>query len=400
MAKRWSMAAGAFALAAATAAALGAATMAARAAEPVRIGFSQSKTGMFAPAAVSQFQSYELWREQVNAKGGLDVAGTRRPVEFVAYDDQSNPAKAVQIYEKLITADKVDLLLSPWGTPLHFAIAGVIERHAFPLVGNTAASVQIRELKAGNVWFPTPLFPDRQSVELTKLLQAQGVRTAALITNQLPYTQENKTFMLPALEKAGIRLLVNEDYPPNVKDLTALLAKVKNANPDAVLAYTFPADAVLYVKGAREVGVNAKVQVVLLGPQYDFFAKIFGPARNGLVTMGNWTPLRKDWPTAKAFYDAFAARWKTNADYLDAPLAWQSVEILEQAVAQAGLDRDELRRTIAAGTFRTINGPVRFDGVQNVATPTMISQIQNQQTHIVWPPDQATAPFMAKPAWK
>ena len=166
MAKRWSMAAaGALALAAAAGAA-------ASAAEPVRIGFSQSKTGMFAPAAVSQFQSYELWRERVNAKGGLDVAGVRRPVEFVAYDDQSNPAKAVQIYEKLITADKVDLLLAPWGTPLHFAIAGVIERHAFPLVGNTAASVQIRELKAGNVWFPTPLFPDRQSAELAKLLQS------------------------------------------------------------------------------------------------------------------------------------------------------------------------------------------------------------------------------------
>ena len=62
-------------------------------------------------------RAYELWREQVNAKGGLDVAGTKRPVEFVQYDDQSNPANAVRVYEKLITADKVDLLLAPWGTP-------------------------------------------------------------------------------------------------------------------------------------------------------------------------------------------------------------------------------------------------------------------------------------------
>ena len=372
----------------------------ASAADPVRIGFSLSKTGIFAPAATSQLQAYELWREQVNAKGGLNLAGTKRPIKFTVYDDQSNSAKAVQIYEKLITADKVDLLLAPWGTSLHFAIAGVIERHKFPLVGNTAASVQIRELKAGNIWFPTPLFPDRQSEEMTKLLKSQGVKSAALITNQLPYTQENKKFMVPALRKAGIRLLVNEDYPPNVKDLTALLTKVKNANPDAVLAYTYPSDAVLYVKGAREVGVNAKTQVVLLGPQYDFFDKIFGPARNGLVTMGNWTPLRNDWPTAKTFYDDFQARWKTNADYLDAPLAYQSVQILEQAVAKAGLDRDKLRKVISTDTFKTINGPVRFEGVQNVITPTMISQIQNQQTHIIWPPDQATSKFKPKPAWK
>ncbi len=227
-------------------AALAAATPA-NAAEPIKIGFSHSKTGIFAPAATSQLQSYELWREQVNARGGLDVAGARHPVEFVVFDDQSNTGKAVQIYEKLITDDKVDLLLAPWGTSLHFAITGVIERYKFPLVGNTAASVQLRDIKAGNIWFPTSLFPDRQSVELAKLLKSQGVATAALITNQLPYTQENKKFIVPELKKAGIKLLVNEDYPPNVKDLTALLNKVKNAKPDAVLAYTYPGDAVLYM---------------------------------------------------------------------------------------------------------------------------------------------------------
>lgn len=95
-----------------------------------------------------------------------------------------------------------------------------------------------------------------------------------------------------------------------------------------------------------------------------------------------------------------AARWKTNADFLDAPLAYMSVQILEQAVATAGTNRDKLRKTISSATFKTINGPARFEGVQNVLLPTMISQIQNQQQHIVWPPDQATAKVIAKPAWK
>tara|TARA_B100001123_G_scaffold25099_1_gene27194 strand:- start:302 stop:1579 length:1278 start_codon:yes stop_codon:yes gene_type:complete len=375
-------------------------TTAVGAADPVKIGFSHSKTGIFAAAATSQLQSYELWREQLNAVGGLDIAGTRRKIEFIHYDDQSNSGKAVQIYEKLITDDKVDLLLAPWGTSLHFAIVGVISRYKFPVVGNTAASVQLRDLKAGNIWFPTSLFPDRQSVELAKLLKKQGVTSAALITNQLPYTQENKKFVVPALKEAGIKLLVNEDYPPNIKDMTALLTKVKKAKPQAVLAYTYPGDAVLYVKGAREVGLNAATQVVLLGPQYDFFAKIFGPTRNGLVTMGHWTPLRKDWPTAKVFFDDFKARWKTNADYLDAPLAYMSVQILQQAVAKAGLDKNKLRQVISSTTFKSINGPVRFKGVENIALPTMISQIQNGQQHIVWPPDQATSKIIAKPAWK
>lgn len=80
-------------------------------------------------AAPSQVNAYELWKDQVNAAGGLDIGGgQRRPVEFVSYDDQSNPANAVRIYEKLITQDKVDLLAAPWSTPIHLALAPVLAR--------------------------------------------------------------------------------------------------------------------------------------------------------------------------------------------------------------------------------------------------------------------------------
>src|SRR4051812_41159181 len=92
------------------------------AAEPVKIGYAISKSGMFAPVGQSQIQAYELWAEHLKAQGGLNVAGEKRPVEFVVYDDQSDFGKEPAIYEKLITDDKVDLLLAPWGTPFHFAI--------------------------------------------------------------------------------------------------------------------------------------------------------------------------------------------------------------------------------------------------------------------------------------
>ncbi|HCP76291.1 MAG TPA: branched-chain amino acid ABC transporter substrate-binding protein, partial [Pusillimonas sp.] len=86
-----------------------------------RIGFGISKTGALAPTAAGPLAAYELWKDQVNAQGGLDVAGTKRPVEFVVYDDQSDSGKEAAIYEKLITDDKADLLLSPWGSPNHFS---------------------------------------------------------------------------------------------------------------------------------------------------------------------------------------------------------------------------------------------------------------------------------------
>ena len=118
---------------------------------PVKIGYTLARTGLFADAAPSQENAYALWQEQVNAAGGLDVDGEKRMIEFISYDDESDPAKSAQLYERLITSDKVDLLLAPWGTPHHLNVAGVAEQYGFPIVGNTAASVAIREVQPGNV---------------------------------------------------------------------------------------------------------------------------------------------------------------------------------------------------------------------------------------------------------
>ena len=366
---------------------------AALAAEPVRIGFSIAQTGLFAAAAPSQLNAYELWKEEVNAAGGLDVAGEKRPIEFVMYDDQSNPEQTVRIYEKLITEDRVDLLLAPWGTPMHFAIAGVLEKHQFPVVGNSAASVQLRELKPGNIWFPTSAIPDRMAAELAKMLKANGAKSAAVLTNQLPFSLEIKQFLIPELEKAGVSTPVNDEYPPDVKDMTALLGKVKQAAPDAVLALSYPNDSILYMNQAKEAGIAAPFQFVLVGPTIDFFGKMFGKDLDGIVTIGHWTPAKADWPKAKPFFDAYVAKFNANPDYLDSALAYMSCEILQQAVAKAGLDKTKLREAISTATFDTINGPVRFEGVQNATTPTSFLQFQDGQAQLVWPPEAATAPY-------
>ena len=193
-------------------AALGAvmATMTAGAAfaqDPITIGYSIARTGIYAAAAPSQENPYKLWQKQVNAEGGLELPdGERRPVEFVSYDDQSNPANTVRIYEKLITQDDVDLLAAPWGTPMHLALAPVLQRYKMPMVGNTAASVQLRNVAPGYIWFPTSAIPDAMGAELAKMMQAEGVETAALLANELPYSQEFRSYLIPALEEAGIEV--------------------------------------------------------------------------------------------------------------------------------------------------------------------------------------------------
>ena len=144
--------------------------------DPIKIGYAISKTGPFAPAAQTQLNAYQLWADKVAADGGIDVGGVKRPVQFVVYDDQSDFGKAPAIYEKLITSDKVDLLLAPWGTPFHFSIVGILEKYHFPVVGNSAASTTIRDVKPGNIWFTTSAIPDHLASELVTMMKSRASR--------------------------------------------------------------------------------------------------------------------------------------------------------------------------------------------------------------------------------
>ena len=371
----------------------------AQADKPLRIGFSMARTGMLANATPSQMNTYELWREQTNAKGGMDVGGVRRKVEFVVFDDQSKPEQAVRIYEKLITDDKVDLLLAPWGTPFHLAIAPVLEKFKFPMVGNTAASVALRQVKPGYIWFPTSAIPDRIGAELTAMLKTQNVKSVAVLSNVLPFTKEIKNFLEPELKKAGIEIKVSTEYPPDIADMTSTLTQIKQANVDAVLALAYPGDSVLYAKQAKELGLNQPFQFVAIGPSDAFFPKAVGAASaEGVVTIAHWSP-RAEWKGSQAFYDAYVKKFGEDPDYLNSALAWMSLEILETTVAKTGLDKGKMRDMISSTTFDTINGKVKFEGVQNVITPTAFVQTQKGKLQLVWPASMASSKFEAKKGW-
>ena len=370
-------------------------------ADPVKIGFSIPKTGLFAPAGPSQLNAYLVWQKLINDKGGLDIGGKeRRKVEFIQYDDKSDPAQAVKIYEKLITDDKVDLVMAPWGTQHHFAIAPVVERHKFPLVGNTAASVALRKVKPGYLWFTTPMMPDNLAKEMTAMLKARGVKSVAIMYNLLQFASENVQFLKPALAKAGIKVKFEAKYPPDIKDMTGMLTKIKGENPDAVLVHSYPGDSILYMNQAREVGIIAKTQYVMVGPAIGFFRGMFKSNLDGIITMGAWTPRMKNSYSADEFYNTYKSMFKGHEpDYLDSVEVFVSAQILEQAIAKVGLEREKIKNAINTMTFKTIYGDLKLNGVQNGSTPTGFTQIQKGKIEIVWPKRRATAAVVDKTPW-
>jgi branched-chain amino acid transport system substrate-binding protein len=370
------------------------------AADPIKIGFSMPKTGYLGIASPVASQAYELWREQVNANGGLSIGGKeKRPIIFVDYDDQSEPTKTAQIYEKLISQDRVDLLLAPYATPFHIAIAPVVERHKFPVVGDTALSTLMRDLKV-KYMFMAEVLPDRYAKAISAFLKAQGITSTAILALQLPLSLETKKYLLPALESDGIKVVFDNEYPMDIKDMTGMLSSLKAAKPQAVLGLTYPQDSILYVNTARELGVDAEMQLLMIAPAEPWFVQKF-PAQvsDGFVTIGHWSPSAERWPKAKAFFDAYVAKWHEPPDYLDSVISYAACEILEQAVAKVGLDHEKLREVLASDTFDTINGPIKFTNGENLSTPAGLLQIQNGQMQLIWPREIATAKFQPKAPW-
>lgn len=370
--------------------------------EKIRIGFSMALTGIYAPGAESQMNAYLLWYEEINKRGGIFVKewNKKLPVELVYYDDQSQPDVAVRIYEKLITQDKVDLIMSPWGTTIHFAIAPLSEKYKIPLIGTTAASVKLRDLKGSYFWFITACIPDRQMKSFVEMLKAKDIKTASILYLQELFPRENLQFLEPALKDAGIKVLIKKDYPMGVKDLIPLLTETKAKNADALIALTYPADSFLLTAQAKEVDLNPKLFMQLVGPAIIGFYEKFGPSTEGLITQGHWSPKGK-WPGAREFFENYKARWKKKPDYLDSSLAYIGCQILEQAIEKAGtLKRDEIRKIISYEEFITINGPIKFTGVENLKTPSMWLQWQKGELEIIWPPEMATSNLIfPKPKW-
>jgi branched-chain amino acid transport system substrate-binding protein len=366
---------------------------------PVRIGYAISRTGPFAPGAqISQEPNYIMWAEQVNAGGGLSVKGKKRKIELVGLDDRSEVETMVRSYEKLMASDKVDLILPPWGTGMNFAVMPLAQKHGYPMLSPTATGRKLLGMK-NPYFFALLQQPDSMMNALAEFMKARGVRTAAVIHVDELFGLEQMGALELALKEKGIQIVEKKSYPIGVKDLQPVLNDIKAKNPDAFIALSYPPDTFLVTGQARAVGLNPKLFYAAVGSAFPVYRDKMGPAAEGVMGLGTWNP--KMSPQAKAYFDAHVKRWNKEPDRWASAHAWAGLQILEQAVAKAGLDRKALRDTIASSEFTTVIGKIRFKNGENISTPGVVSQWQSGEFEVVWPPQNATSPaYYPKPNWK
>jgi branched-chain amino acid transport system substrate-binding protein len=355
---------------------------------------------------MTQIPNYDMWVEEVNAKGGIYVKSydKRLPVEIIRYDDKSDIGTAVKLVEKLILDEKVDLLLPPWGTAMHFAVAPVANKYGYPLIGPTISSEKLREVAPTIPYFFGILnMPREQGPALVGLLSELKANKVALIYVADAYGIEWTGVVAPALGMAGMDTVILKSYPLGVKDLSPLLKTIKAAKVDALLAMSYPDDTFLMTKQAKELGLNPKLFYLGVGVAFPVYKQMFGGpgAVEGIMGAGAWNP-KLPYPGAKGYFDRHVKRWNTEPDRWGSAFAYASVQILEQAIEKVGsLDRAKIRDVIATEAFPTVIGSVKFEGGFNVQSPGEIGQWQKGEFEVVAAKEKRTAaPLFPKPTWK
>ena len=381
----------------------------AEAQRPIRIGASASMTGTFAAVGQNQLRGYELCVKHTNDKGG--VLGRR--LGLVVEDDQSQGATARGIYERLITQEKVDLVLGPYGSPMTAPVADVTEKHRTPMVAPTAGTASI--FKKGRKFIFMVFSPAERHLEgFVELAVRNGLKTIALIGEDSLYPQEAVKGAAELAKKSGLRVVFAEAYPRRTTDFSAILIRARDATPDALAAATFFEDAVAVTRQMKALDLNPKMYAATVGvPQPKFHEMlgrsaefVYGPSQweRELVTLraGGLIPIARQYPGAREFVEAH------QREYPGADLSYQTAagyagcQVLMEAVKRAGsLDRGKIRDAILKLDFNTVFGAFKVDADgRQIAHKMVTIQWQDGKRVIVWPEELAPGkPRFPTPPW-
>lgn len=404
---RW--AAGVFARMAAIAVALCFAALApAQAADPIRIGLSVALTGAVAANGKQVLISMQVWKDDVNAKGGL----LGRPVELVYYDDQSNPSLIPGIYTKLIEIDKVNLVVGPYATNMVVPAILTVQQHNYMTIGLFGVAAN-REMHYGRYFSMLPAGPDpvlsfSEGFFAVAMQIEPKPKTVAISGADAEFSKVSTEGARINAKKAGLNIVYDKSYPPSTTDFGPIVRAIQATNPDIVYNASYPLDTVGFLRAAREAELKTKMfGGNMIGLLAAVFKKQLGPLLNGVIsTADTFVPAPGfEFPGVDEVLQKYRERAvRENADPLGfqfAPYGYAAMQLLGEAVeATHSLDQTKLADYIHSHTFKTVVGDVAFgpDG-EWVKPRIVVSQYQNVEGNdleqfkdfrkqvILWPPE-------------
>ncbi len=362
---------------------------------PIKIGASLSLTGTYAQPGGYQREGYELCAEHLNAKGGM----LGRKVEFVMYDDQSTPATAVRLYEKLITEDKVDAVMGPYSSPITEAVANVSEKYQKVLVSPLAATTSI--FRKGRKYIFMVISPAEAYLEgLVDMAAKRGLKTVAIVNEDTLFTKASAVGVAEITKKKGMQVIFQEAYPKGNTDFSALLVKIKAANPDVIAASTYFDDAVAITRQMKELNVNPKMFGVTVGGDLPKFYDLLKQNAEYVYGSTQWEA-GLPYPGQKEFVDSYQRKFGHEPVYHSAA-GYAGCIIYAEGVRRAGtLDSDKVREQLLKLETRTFFGDYKVDadGFQITHKMVMFQWLDGKKV-TVWPDELASGkPRFPTPPW-
>jgi len=370
---------------------------------PIRVGGTLPLTGPLASVGVIHKIAGEVFIDSVNKRGGL----MGRKLEWVLLDDQSQPANARTLYERLITAEKVDLLMGPYGTGAIVAAMGVAQRYGKLFIQSSLGDPSLAPYE---LQFPAlPLGSDPRSTDTEVVLDAYASlpsppKTIAFVTSKFPSALDLAKGGQKVAERRGLKNLLTLEYEFGTRDFGGIAARIKDADPDLLWSGAIGMEAVQLLDAMKRIDYLPKRHFYLFPAPGPTAAN---SNANGLTSL-TWFEAHEPFTQnagAAEFVAAYTQRAKEAGlpyavpDYQAASefAAWQ---MLEAALKGAGrIDDKAMAAWLKANKVQTVLGTRSFDGQFNSgAADTKLKQVQGGKWVTVWPARfrPAATPFPAQ----
>src|SRR6516164_636263 len=348
--------------------------------QPLKIGFGMSLTGPLAGNGKAALIAMEIWKDDVNAKGGI----LGRKVEFVYYDDQTNPATVPGLYTKLLDVDKVDLVVSGYGTAVIApAMPLMMQRN---LMFMTLFGLNVNSKFNYDRYFqimpagPEPAVGWSQGYFDIAMGLNPKPQTVALVGADAEYPALALEGARAHVKKLGLKVVYDKTYPPNTVDFSPIVRAIQATNPDIVFLASYPPDSAGMVRAVNEVGLKTRMfGGGMVGPQFASLRTQLGPLLNGVVNYESYAPdVAAKFPSIEPFLEKYQERAKKEGvdplGYYLPPFAYAMMQVLEQAIKATGsLDQQKLADYIHRADFITYVGRVRFGKNGEWVHPRMLT---------------------------
>lgn len=348
-------------------------------AEGIRVGFFGALTGPTATFAQSGRNGVQMAVEELNAAGG--VLGGKH-IELLVEDDRGEASEAASAVSKLITRDHVVALIGEQASSRTIAAAPIAQSYGVPMISPTSTSADVT--KKGDYIFRVCFTDPYQGAVLSSFARENlKANTAAqLVDVRNDYSVGLAQAFRESFEKAGGRILAEQNYSEGDSDFSAQLTAIRPLDPDVLVVPGYYTDAGLIARQAKALGIRA---TLLGGDGWDSpkLTEIGGDTVEGAYFSNHYS-VDDPSPAVQQFVAAYRKKYGANPDSI-AALSYDAARLLADAIRRAGSTEGKRMRDALAETkdFSGVSGMIKMDADRNPIKPAVVLKVEGGRFRFV-----------------